>query len=224
MNTNIYHTQNPAWLQSAVREAAEWSEFTYKDDPDYNAFCSAIRQEVEREGIQRFVKDGMELDSVRTNKLYGAWYTSATFRTHWKEPTKQSQNAMLWIVYNRGWSEAQGYVAVIAWWRKHHRKITPEMLEELERLAGLVWDEVQEKKMKKKFEAQRNSLRNRIIAMLRQHPATTAFLAEKLRATSKAVDSHLYRLRRKGLVERLSWGLYAMVTNARSGAKAKPTD
>ena len=77
-------------LQSAVRQAAEWSEFTYKDDHDYDAFCRAIRAEVEREGIQRFVKDGVELDSVRTNKLYGVWYTSATFRAHWKEPMRRA--------------------------------------------------------------------------------------------------------------------------------------
>ena len=135
MNTNIYHTTKRPRLHSAVKEAAEWSEFTYKDDPDYNAFCISVRKEVEREGIQRFVKGGVELDSVRTNKLYGVWYTSATFRAHWKQPQKQSHNAMLWILYNRGWSEAQGYVSIVAWWRMHHRKVTPAMLEELERLA-----------------------------------------------------------------------------------------
>src|SRR5664279_716657 len=98
MNTTIYDTTKRPRHQSAVREAAEWSEFTYKDDPDYNAFCSSVRKEVEREGIQRFVKGGVELDSVRTNKLYGVWYTAATFRAHWEMPKKQSQNAMLWIL------------------------------------------------------------------------------------------------------------------------------
>ena len=210
-------------LQSAIRQAAEWSEFTYKDDPDYNAFCSAISKEVEREGIQRFVKYGLELDSVRKNKLYGVWYTSATFRAHWKEPRKQSQNAMLWILYNWGWSEAQGYVSVLAWWRTHHRKVTPEMLEELETLAEQVWNEVQEKKMKKKLEAQQNSLRNRIIWFLQQQPATTAFLATKLNATSKAVDSQLYRLRKEKIVDRLSWGLYALAADAPPAAKLKYT-
>jgi len=130
---------------------------------------------------------------------------------------------MLWILYNRGWSEAQGYVSVVAWWRMHHRKVTPEMLEELERLAERVWNELKEKKMKKRFEKQQNSLRNRIIALLQQHPATAAFLAEKLGATSKAVDSHLYRLRRDRLVARLSWGLYALATVALRGAGPKHT-
>ena len=77
--------------------------------------------------------------------------------------------------------------------------------------------------MKKKLETRQNSLRNRIIAMLQHHPATTAFLAEKLNATSKAVDSHLYRLRREGLVERLSWGLYALATDDPPAAKPKYT-
>ena len=223
MNTSIYHTTKQTKLQSAIRQAAEWSEFTYKDDPDYNAFCSAISNEVEREGIQRFVKYGLELDSVRKNKLYGVWYTSATFRAHWKEPMKQSQNAMLWILYNRGWSEAQGYVSVLAWWRTHHRKVTPEMLEELETLAEQVWNEVQEKKMKEKLETQQNSLRNRIIWVLQQQPATTAFLAEKLDATPKAVDSQLYRLRKEKIVDRLSWGLYALAADAPPAAKLKHT-
>ena len=120
---------------------------------------------------------------------------------------KQSQNAMLWILYNRGWSEAQGYVSVLAWWRTHHRKVTPEMLEELETLAEQVWNEIQEKKMKKQLETQQNSLRNRIIWFLQQQPATSAFLATKLNATSKAVDSQLYRLRKEKIVDRLSWGL-----------------
>jgi len=65
MNTNIYHTTKQTKLQSAVRQAAEWSEFTYKDDPDYNAFCSSVRKEVEREGVQRYDRDGLGLDSVR---------------------------------------------------------------------------------------------------------------------------------------------------------------
>jgi DNA-binding transcriptional ArsR family regulator len=150
------------------------------------------------------------------------WFWRRT-RAHWKEPKKQSQNAILWILYNRGWSDAQGYVAVVAWWRTHYRKITPGMLEELETIAEQVWNEVQEKKMKKKLEKQQNSLRNRIIAILQQHPATTSFLAEKLNATSKAVDSHLYRLRREGLVARLSWGLYALATVASQGAGPKHT-
>lgn len=59
--------------------------------------------------------------------------------------------------------------------------------------------------------------------MLQQHPATTAFLAEKLNATSKAVDSQLYRLRKEKIVDRLSWGLYALAADAPPAAKLKHT-
>ena len=119
---------------------------------------------------------------------------------------------MLWVLYNRGWSYVQGRVAIVAWWRFHHRRFTRATLEELDRLADRVWNEVESKKMKKKMETKQHSLRNRIIAMLQQQPASTAYLATKLSATSKAVDSHLYRLRKEGMVERLSWGLYAFTS------------
>jgi hypothetical protein len=210
MSNNTYHTTNRTRLKSAIQKAVQPSEFTYKDDPGYNAFCAAIRKEVEKQQIERMGKNGSELDAVRKNKLYGVWYTSATFRTHWEKPSKHSENDIMWILYNRGWSFAQGECAVVAWWRAHHRAITDQMLEELFALAEQVWDEVQEKNMKKKSEAQQNSLRNRIVWFLQQQPATTAFLATKLNATSKAVDSHLYRLRKDGIVERQSWGLYAL--------------
>jgi biotin operon repressor len=223
MSTNIYHTNNRTRLQAAVREAAEWSEFTYQDDPDYNAFCAAIRAEVEKQQIQRTGKDGPELDTVRKNKLYGVWYMSAALRTHWKTPSKRSENDILWILYNRGWSYGQGGCAVIAWWRIHHRTVTPTMLEQISALANRVWDEFEEKKMKKKMETQQDSLRNRIIWFLQQQPATTAFLAKKLTATSKAVDSHLYRLRKEGIVVRQSWGLYALAGAAPPDAKPTPS-
>ena len=147
------------------------------------------------------------------NKLYGVWYMSKTFRTHWQHPTKRSENDILWILYHRGWSFAQGGVAVIAWWRIHHRTITGKMLQDLYRLSETVWDQVQNEKMKQTMEAKRNSLRNRIVWFLQQQPATTAFLARKLKATSKAVDSHLYRLRKEKIVVRQSWGLYALATS-----------
>jgi hypothetical protein len=150
------------------------------------------------------------LDTVRKNKFYGVWFVASTFRKHWSHPNKRSENDMLWILFNRGWSYDQGWIAIVAWWRFHHRKFTTATLEELDRLADRVWGEVQTRKMKKKMQARQNSLRNRILAFLRQQPATTAYLAEQLQATSKAVDSHLYRLRKVGTVERLSWGLYAL--------------
>lgn len=209
MSEDIYHTKVSLGLQAAVRKAADWSEFTYKDDPQFKAFCNAVRKEVEYQRIERTGRNGPELDTVRKNKFYGVWYTASTFRNHWQHPTKRSENDMLWILYNRGWSQDQGRVAIVAWWRIHHRKFTTATLDELDRLANRVWGEVQNKKMKKKMAAQQNSLRNRILAFLRQQSATTAYLAEQLKATSKAVDSHLYRLRKEGVVERLSWGLYA---------------
>jgi DNA-binding transcriptional ArsR family regulator len=170
----------------------------------------AIMAEVEKQEIMRPGRNGPELDNVRHNKLYAAWHIASTFRQHWQHPRKTSENDMLWILYNRGWSRNQGISAVIAWWREHRRKIDDDMCVALELLAGTVWNEVQKKKAKAKDEAQQNSLRNRILVLLRQHPATTAFLADKLTATSKAVDSHLYRLRKEGIVERLSWGLYGI--------------
>lgn len=223
MPKNIYHTENRTRLQSGIRQAAEWSEFTYKDDPGYIAFCTAIIEEVENQGIKRPGKNGPELNAVRHNKLFGAWYIATTFRKHWQHPTSRSENDMLWVLLHRGWSRNQGIIAVIAWWRVHHRKITQPMLLDLERLADQVWEQIQREKRKRKMEAQQDSLRNRIIALLQQHPATTAFLAEKLAATSKAVDSHLYRLRKAGMVERLSWGLYALRTGGPSDNKPTHT-
>jgi hypothetical protein len=44
-----------------------------------------------------------------------------------------------------------------------------------------------------------------------------------LNATSKAVDSQLYRLRKEKIVDRLSWGLYALATLASQGAGLKHT-
>jgi hypothetical protein len=210
MSESIYHTKVSPRLQAAVRKAAVWSEFTYKDDPQFAVFCNVVCKEVEYQNIERTGRNGPELDAIRKNKVYGVWYTASTFRNHWQHPTKRSENDMLWILYNRGWSQDQGRVAIVAWWRIHHRKFTTATLDELDRLADRVWNEVQEKKMKKKMEAKQNSLRNRILTFLRQQPATTAYLAEKLNATSKAVDSHLYRFRKEGIVERLSWGLYAL--------------
>ena len=209
MSESIYHATVSPRFQAAVRKAADWSEFTYRDDPQFKSFCKAVQCEVEVQKIERTGRNSLEPDTVRKNKLYGVWYTTSTFRNHWHHPTKRSENDMLWILYNRGWSYGQGRVAIVAWWRLHHRKFTTTTLEELDRLADRVWNEVQTKNMKKKLAAKQNSLRNRILAFLRQQPATTAYLAEKLSATSKAVDSHLYRLRKEGIVERLSWGLYA---------------
>jgi len=225
MDTNIYHKENRTRLKEAIQTAiaAYTPEFTYRDDPDFIDFCTAIRKEVERQEIQREGKNGPEPDSVRMNKLYGVWYTSATFRMHWKKPTKRSENDMLWILYNRGWSFLQGGCVVIAWWRFHRRKITDDMFAGLEALAERVWNEVQNKKMKKKMEAQQDSLRNRIIWFLRQGPSTTAHLAKKLKATPKAVDSHLYRLRKEGRVVRPSWGLYAIATTARPNSESRST-
>lgn len=216
MDTNIYHKENRTRLKEAIQTAvaAYTPEFTYRDDPDFIDFCTAIRREVERQEIQREGKNGPEPDSVRMNKLYGVWYTSATFRMHWMKPTKRSENDMLWILYNRGWSFNQGCVAIIAWWRFHRRKVTGDMFDGMDALAERVWIEVQDKKMKKKMEAQQDSLRNRIIWFLQQGPSTTAYLAKNLNATSKAVDSHLYRLRTEGIVVRPSWGLYAIATTA----------
>jgi len=214
MDTNIYHQENRTRLKAAIQAATAPPEFTYRDDPDFVAFCAAIRHEVEHQNIERERRNGTEPDSVRMNKLYGVWFTSATFRAHWVKPTKRSENDILWILYNRGWSFLQGGCAVIAWWRIHHRTVTAEMLDELFTLANRVWNEVEDKKMKKTIEAQQNSLRSRIIWFLQQQPATTAFLAAKLNATSKAVDSHLYRLRKEGIVVRQSWGLYAIAKTA----------
>jgi hypothetical protein len=223
MSTNTYHTTTRTRLQAAIQKAVQPPEFTYKDDSDFAAFCTAIRQEVEIHEITREGKNGPEPDSVRKNKLYGVWFTSKTFRKHWQHPTKRSENDMLWILYNRGWSFAQGGIAVVSWWRFHRRTITDQMVKEVCTRAEGVWDEVQEKEMKKKSEVQQNSLRNRIIWFLQQQPATTAFLATKLNATSKAVDSHLYRLRKEGIVERQSWGLYALAGAATEDAKPMPT-
>ena len=117
---------------------------------------------------------------------------------------------MLWTLYHRDWTKNQGIVAVIAWWRTHHRKITNSMLVQLKGLADRVWNEVYQKNMRAKNEREQNSLRNRILFLLEQHPMTTAHLAQRLSATSKAVDSHLYRLRNAGLVERVSWGVYGL--------------
>ena len=108
-----------------------------------------------------------------------------------------------------------------SWWRVHQRTVTKEMLDALPTLADRVWDEVEGRKMKKKMEAQQNSLRNRIIWFLQQEPSTTAYLAKKLNATSKAVDSHLYRLRKEGIVVRQSWGLYAIAKSASPGNKSR---
>ena len=221
MSESIYHTKVSPRLRAAIRESAAWSEFTYKDDPQFAAFCNVVCKEVEYQKIERTGRNGPELDTVRKNKFYGLWYTASTFRNHWQHPTKRSENDMLWILYNRGWSQDQGRVAIVAWWRIHHRKFTTTTLDELDRLADRVWNEVQRKKMKKKMEAKQNSLRNRILTFLRQQPATTAYLAEKLNATSKAVDSHLYRFRKEGIVERLSWGLYAL--RQRAGTVAATT-
>jgi hypothetical protein len=212
MSRSIYYPNVSPQFQAAVRNAARWSEFTYKDDPDFTAFCTAVRREVEFQNIERICRNRLEPDTVRKNKLYGVWYIATTFRNHWQHPTKRSENDMLWVLYNRGWSYDQGRVAIVAWWRFHHRRFTRATLEELDRLADRVWNEVESKKMKKKMETKQHSLRNRIIAMLQQQPASTAYLATKLSATSKAVDSHLYRLRKEGMVERLSWGLYAFTS------------
>ena len=197
MSKRINKEESLTRLQQKVREAADWSEFTYKDDPGYQAFCIAIMDEVENQEIVRPGKNGPEPDTVRHNKLYAAWHIASTFRKHWQHPTKRSENDILWILYNRGWSYAQGIVAVIAWWREHNRKITNAMLLDLEDLAKKV-QKNEQKKSNEKRQKQQNLLRNRIIAMLRQSRATTAYLAEKLNATPKSVDSHLYRLRKKG--------------------------
>ena len=79
---------------AAVAESAVWSEFTYKDDPGFTEFCTAVRKEVEYQEIERIGRTGPELDSVRMNKLYGVWYASAAFRKHWQSPTKRSENDM----------------------------------------------------------------------------------------------------------------------------------
>jgi hypothetical protein len=123
MSESIYHTVSPR-LQAAVRKAADWSEFTYKDDPEFKAFCKAVQREVEFQQIERTGRNGLEPDTVRKNKFYGIWYTASTFRNHWQHPTKRSENDILWILYNRGWSYDQGRVAIVAWWRFHRRKFT----------------------------------------------------------------------------------------------------
>ena len=69
MSKNIYQRGPSKELTAKIRESATWSEFTYKDDPDYQAFRIAITEEVERQDIRRKSKDG-ELDAVRHNKLY----------------------------------------------------------------------------------------------------------------------------------------------------------
>jgi DNA-binding CsgD family transcriptional regulator len=204
-----------------MNDAAPEAEFTYRDDPAYQAFCTAIMDEVINQQIIRNGISGQELDTVRHNKLYAAWYVASTFRKHWQHPSARAENDMLWILYHREWTKAQGYIAVIAWWRVHRRKITESMLLDLKKMTEKVWSEVQKKKIATKREKQQSSLQDRIIAMLQQHPATTAFLAAKLNATPKAVDSHLYRLKKKGKVDRLSWGLYGL--SDPQAAKTAPT-
>ncbi len=108
MANSIHQDDTFARLQQNVRECAEWSEFTYKDDPDYQGFCQVIKKEVEDQEIMRPGRSGPELDSVRHNKLYAAWHIASTFRKHWQHPRKSSENDMLWILYNRGWSKNQG--------------------------------------------------------------------------------------------------------------------
>ncbi|HWB86334.1 MAG TPA: hypothetical protein VG675_19490 [Bryobacteraceae bacterium] len=194
-----------------MKECSEWSEFTYRDSPEYQAFCLAIAEEVERQEIVRPTRNGTEPDEVRHNKLYAAWHIATKFRKHWLEPTSRSENDMLWTLYHRGWSKAQGYVAIVAWWRHHGRTITTTMMRDLEHLCDRVWNEIQEKKSAAKNEKKLNSLRNRILAILEAQPATTALLSKRTVSSSKAVDSHLYRLRKEGRVERLAWGLYGIV-------------
>lgn len=196
----IYPQKDLTKIRDACKKFLAPSEFTYRDDPGYISFCEAIAKVVESQ----------QADPVRHNKLYNAWFVAPTFRDHWLHPTKRSENDMLWILYNRHWSFFQGQCAIAAWWRFHHRTLTEDMANNLRELADRVWEEVEQKEMKQKLEAQQNSLRCRIMGLLQQHPATTAYLAKKLQATSKAVDSHLYRLRKEGIVERLSWGLYGV--------------
>jgi hypothetical protein len=217
MPIDIYDRKSS--LKDKILEcASQEPEFTYKTDPYYIAFCDAVQGE-----IQKQTTDDWIIKPVWRKRLYSAWYISKRLRTHWHRPTKQSENAILWILFHTGWELDQGVLAVIAWWRLHHRPLASFDFHGLMKRAEQVFREIEptirRKKQAVKDQNMKNkkiTLKDRILAALETQPSTTAYLAQTLKATPKAVDGHLYRMRGKQ-VTKLSWGVYGLIGKTYSG-------
>jgi hypothetical protein len=217
MPTDIYHRKTS--LIEKVREcASQEPEFTYKTDPDYISFCNAVQNEIENQSGEEGI-----IKPVWRKRLYSAWYINKRLRAHWQKPTKQSENAILWILFHTGWELDQGILAIVAWWRFHRRPVASFDCDALVTRAERTFKEVEPVMRRKKqaakderMKSKKITLKDRILAALETQPCTTAYLAQVLQATPKAVDGHLYRMKGKQ-VTKLSWGVYGLIGRTYSG-------
>lgn len=200
MNTNMY--------AEIMKAGAYTPEYVEADDPDYMEFRRLVNEAAARNNM----------DSVRKNKFHGLWFVNSTFRDHWHKPQKNSTNAMLWSAYHHDWDFEEGIVLILAWWQHHHRKGTPDQLQEvINKVATPAWDQTQpylidkrnkryQKKKVKRHEKQamknKAKLHYRIIEAIRkQGKATIASLAAELNESPKAIEGQLYRLSRPNLAK-----------------------
>ena len=216
-SSSMYHNTK---AQAVKRPAARYA---YEDDPTFQAFRSAVS----------VVCDRMKQRRIANWKLYPLWYVSNTFHGHWNElPSKKTSNDMVFILGHNFLTDLQSRMVMQAWLRVHFPKFSDANSADWEqRFFWPTWKRIQlsiqaarnrknagrrekrrTKSMKTRDGKKKSTLKYRILEALKQHPMTTALLAEKLDAHPKAVDGHLNRMskaERPEVVE-LGRGLYAL--------------
>ena len=91
-----------------MRQMNDQPEFTYKSDVEYQQFCGLVQAHCEA--------------VLSSTKLYGLWFISKTFLTHWKD-SDGSDSSMLWSAFRLGWCQGEGMALIQAWWQFHGRSV-----------------------------------------------------------------------------------------------------
>jgi hypothetical protein len=178
-----------------MRQMNDQPEFTYKADVEYQQFFGLVQTHCEA--------------VLSSTKLYGLWFVSKTFLTHWKS-SDGSDGSMLWSAFRLGWARDEGMALIQAWWECHGMsKNENEFDSWKEAVLNVKWKESQALLEKEKMEKRKTKLTYKIQEALKAGPSTNDLLAKALGQSAKAVESCTFRMARAGEVKKLRRGVYA---------------
>lgn len=220
MNTTIYATTKRRNRKSGGKN---YYKFAFNDDPYFCAFRECINTHCQKNG----------LDPIPDSMLYRLWYETKNFRTNWDSQYNKETAQTLILTLGRTLAHTPGLVFVRSqiilmqwikrtypnitdvWWNEWKEKVfdvewrrnEPKLIEQFKQAKA---KRKEKYNMKKGRPIKDDSLRNKIIAKLKEGRSTPELLAKDLAAPASAVESAIWRLKGKGDVVKVAHGLYAL--------------
>src|SRR4051812_13218517 len=112
MDCKEIYTQRIAELRAQAED--EFPLPQKRDDPGFRAFVSFVGS----------VPAKFKADGPPEHKLFGLWFASKTFRTHWNNATRETPKHLAWVCFMHRLGRNQTFWVVLAWMQHHGRYTT----------------------------------------------------------------------------------------------------